>query len=79
MDSDDPDDPDMLVLGFQELDLSTEALIYSTSTAREEAWTLAVFAALGEKAVKYEKVFQIRLLYMKHIIDTFCCSWPRNS
>jgi phosphatidylinositol-bisphosphatase len=48
--------PDMLVLGFQELDLSTEALLYSTSTVREDAWSLAVFAALGEKAILYDKV-----------------------
>ena len=48
--------PDMLVLGFQELDLSTEALLYSTSTVREHAWSVAIFAALGEKAVLYEKV-----------------------
>lgn len=50
-----PEDPDLLVLGFQELDLSTEALIYSTGTLREDAWCLAVLAALGEKAVNYEK------------------------
>jgi phosphatidylinositol-bisphosphatase len=49
--------PDMLVLGFQELDLSTEALLYSTSTVREDAWCVAIFAALGEKAVLYEKVW----------------------
>lgn len=49
-------DPDILILGFQELDLSTEALLYSTSTVREEAWTTAAFAALGEKAESYEKV-----------------------
>ncbi len=46
----------MFVIGFQELDLSTEALIYSTGTAREDAWCVAIFAALGEKAVLYEKV-----------------------
>ncbi|KAG6909315.1 hypothetical protein DXG01_001114 [Tephrocybe rancida] len=49
-------DPDLLVLGFQELDLSTEALVYSTGTAREDAWCQAVFAALGEKGDLYEKV-----------------------
>ena len=47
----DSSDPDMLVLGFQELDLSTEALLYSTKTVREEAWCVAIFAGLGEKAV----------------------------
>jgi len=53
----DPDPyPDMFVLGFQELDLSTEALIYSTNTLREDAWCRAVFAALGERAILYNKV-----------------------
>lgn len=47
---------DVFVLGFQELDLSTEALIYSTGTVREDAWCSAVFAALGEKGERYEKV-----------------------
>lgn len=54
-------DPDVLVLGFQELDLSTEALIYSLGTAREDAWCRAVFASLGEKAEKYEKVTVLRI------------------
>ncbi|EEB97130.1 hypothetical protein MPER_03608 [Moniliophthora perniciosa FA553] len=49
------DDPDILVFGFQELDLSTEALLYSTSTVREEAWCMAIFAALGEKRDLYQK------------------------
>ncbi|KAG6806268.1 hypothetical protein H0H93_003249, partial [Arthromyces matolae] len=52
----DPDtDPDLLVLGFQELDLSTEALVYSLGSAREDAWCQAVLAALGEKRDRYEK------------------------
>ena len=45
-----------MVVGFQELDLSAEALIYSTGTVREDAWCSAVFAALGEKAINYDKV-----------------------
>lgn len=45
----------MLVLGFQELDQSTEALLYATSTLREEEWLTAIFAGLGEKRVLYEK------------------------
>jgi hypothetical protein len=44
------------VLAFQELDLSTEALIYYANTVREDAWSHAIFAALGEKVIKYEKV-----------------------
>jgi phosphatidylinositol-bisphosphatase len=57
-----PEDPDLIVLGFQELDLSTEALIYSTGTVREDAWCLAVLAALGEKAVNYEKANSMHFL-----------------
>lgn len=49
-------DPGVFAIGFQELDLSTEALLYSTGTSREDAWCLAIFAALGERAVQYEKV-----------------------
>jgi hypothetical protein len=49
-------EPDIQVFAFQELDLSAETLIYSTSTAKEDAWCSALFAALGEKAVLYEKV-----------------------
>ncbi|KAF8961879.1 DNase I-like protein [Flammula alnicola] len=68
VDPSDPDDPDMLVLGFQELDLSTEALIYSTGTVREDAWCLAVIASLGEKAVKYEKLVSKQLVGMLLVI-----------
>ena len=68
-DTDDPD-PDIFVLGFQELDLSAEALIYYASTAREDAWCHAIFAALGEKAIKYEKVRHF-YVFPYHPIDTF--------
>jgi inositol polyphosphate 5-phosphatase INPP5B/F len=51
-----PEDVDLIVLGFQELDLSTEALLYSTTTLREDAWTSAALAALGEKGDRYDKV-----------------------
>lgn len=50
------DDPDLIVLGFQELDLSTGALLYYTETTREDAWFVAAMAGLGEKAEAYEKV-----------------------
>ncbi|TBU57913.1 DNase I-like protein [Dichomitus squalens] len=64
----DPSDPDMLVLGFQELDLSAEALLYSTGTAREDNWCMAVFAGLGEKAVLYEKLASKQLVGMLLVI-----------
>ncbi|RDB17258.1 Inositol polyphosphate 5-phosphatase OCRL-1 [Hypsizygus marmoreus] len=60
--------PDLLVLGFQELDLSTEALIYSTSTVREDAWCAAVFAALGEKAIHYRKLASRQLVGMLIVV-----------
>ena len=66
-DTDDPD-PDIFVLGFQELDLSAEALIYYASTAREDAWCHAIFAALGEKAIKYEKVRHLMFFHAIQLI-----------
>ncbi|KAH9903242.1 DNase I-like protein [Cubamyces lactineus] len=68
--SEGPDDPDMLVLGFQELDLSAEALLYSTKTVREDAWCMAVFAGLGEKAALYEKLVSKQLVGMLLVIIT---------
>jgi inositol polyphosphate 5-phosphatase INPP5B/F len=47
---------DMLIMGFQEVDHSTEALFNFAGRAREEAWMEAIFAGLGEKAERYEKV-----------------------
>jgi phosphatidylinositol-bisphosphatase len=47
---------DMLVVAFQEVDLSTEAFFNFTGSAREDAWTVAILAALGDKAKLYEKV-----------------------
>ncbi|KAF8816327.1 DNase I-like protein [Phlegmacium glaucopus] len=68
VDTDDPDDPDIFVLGIQELDLSTEALIYYASTVREDAWCHAIFAALGEKAIKYEKLASRQLVGMLIVV-----------
>ena len=49
-------EPDVLVFGFQELDLSTEALLYSYTTTREDMWLDAIFAGLGEVREQYVKV-----------------------
>lgn len=62
--------PDLLVLGFQELDLSTEALIYSTGTAKEDAWCSAVFEVLGPQAVLYEKVLYL-ILVTRFVLISF--------
>jgi phosphatidylinositol-bisphosphatase len=50
------EDPDVLVFGFQELDLSAGALLYTTSTALEDTWTTAILEGLGAKAGSYVKV-----------------------
>ena len=52
-------EPDLVVVALQEVDQSTEALFYTTSPAREDAWMAAILAALGEKAEKYEKVLAL--------------------
>lgn len=49
-------EPDLLVVALQEVDQSTEALFYTMSPSREDAWIAAILAALGEKSQKYEKV-----------------------
>ncbi|KZP17358.1 DNase I-like protein [Athelia psychrophila] len=56
--------PDIIVLGFQEVDLSTEALLYSTSTAREDAWCASVFAGLGAARGDYVKLASKQLVGM---------------
>ncbi|KAH0831235.1 DNase I-like protein [Lanmaoa asiatica] len=61
-------DPDMLVLGFQELDLSAEALLYTTSTLKEDEWLTAIFAGLGEKRVLYEKLISRQLVGMLLVV-----------
>jgi phosphatidylinositol-bisphosphatase len=47
---------DMLIMGFQEVEHSTEALFKFAGRSREEAWTEAILATLGDKAERYEKV-----------------------
>ncbi|KAF8491842.1 DNase I-like protein, partial [Russula emetica] len=53
---------DMLVMGFQEIDHSTEAFFNFAGRAREEAWTAAILAALGDKAKRYEKLVSKQLV-----------------
>ena len=49
-------EPDILIFGFEEVDLSTGALLYSTSTVLEDAWTQLIFTSLGQHAHSYVKV-----------------------
>lgn len=48
--------PDIFVFGFQELDLSTEALLYLSTTEKEEAWFDAIMEDLGDVSKDYVKV-----------------------
>jgi hypothetical protein len=61
-------------MAFQEADLSTEAFFNFTGAAREDAWTNAISAALGDRAERYEKVIRTWSL-LRVAAD---CHWPSS-
>ncbi|GAA6010535.1 hypothetical protein JCM11491_006985 [Sporobolomyces phaffii] len=63
---------ELLVFSFQELDLSTEAMIRYTPY-REEAWREAIDAALGEKRADYE------WLHSKQLVGVLTIAYARKS
>ncbi|OAJ37826.1 hypothetical protein BDEG_21807 [Batrachochytrium dendrobatidis JEL423] len=63
------EDPDMYILGFQEVDLSTEVYIIGNNNMKEEEWSTAIEAALvASRTDKYIKIASKQLIGMLMIV-----------
>ncbi|XP_065649887.1 inositol polyphosphate 5-phosphatase OCRL isoform X3 [Hydra vulgaris] len=77
--------PDVLAIGFQELDLSAEALVFNDSS-REDLWIKAIENALPKRA-DYFKLKHVRLVGMmlvvyvqtKHKMQVLCLEAETNA
>ncbi|KAJ3337736.1 Type II inositol 1,4,5-trisphosphate 5-phosphatase [Gonapodya sp. JEL0774] len=58
----DADEPAIYVIGLQEMDLSTEAYLFTDAGAREEAWCQRIEAALGKRKASYTKIASKQLV-----------------
>ncbi|KAG9037180.1 hypothetical protein FRB95_006433 [Tulasnella sp. JGI-2019a] len=56
--------PDLFVFGFQELDLSSQALIYQATTRKETVWFDAIMEGLGPSSADYVKLTSKQLVGM---------------
>eukprot|EP00117_Sycon_ciliatum_P027232 scpid22968/ scgid22172/ Inositol polyphosphate 5-phosphatase OCRL-1; Lowe oculocerebrorenal syndrome protein len=64
----DADAPDMYSIGFQELDLSAEALLLNDSS-REDEWIRAIQVGLNQRGgARYQKIKHIRLVGMLLVV-----------
>ncbi|KAL7419973.1 hypothetical protein Q5752_004936 [Cryptotrichosporon argae] len=53
-------DDDVLVLGLQEADLRSSAMLVSQGSERADAWEKAMLDALGERSGEYEKIAAVQ-------------------
>ena len=72
------EEPDVLVVGMQEFDLTSSAYLY-LNPQREEAWARAILRALGRRGNEYVKLASKQLIGMWSIVfvrksleDYFC-------
>ncbi|KIR79357.1 inositol-polyphosphate 5-phosphatase [Cryptococcus gattii EJB2] len=65
---DDEETSDLIVVGLQEADLRSQALLISQGNSRADSWEVALFAGLGDKAGEYEKLVMTQYVGVVMII-----------
>ncbi|WVO23706.1 uncharacterized protein IAS62_005061 [Cryptococcus decagattii] len=64
----DEETSDLIVVGLQEADLRSQALLISQGNSRADSWEVALFAGLGDKAGEYEKLVMTQYVGVVMII-----------